>query len=74
MQATAGDRLVVHGHQVGDSDRRGEILQVHGEDGAPPYLVRWSDGRQSVFFPSSDTTVEHLPAHTVAGRWADGSR
>jgi len=34
---------------------------VHGEDGAPPYLVRWSDGHQSVFFPSSDAVVEHHP-------------
>ena len=28
----------------------------------PPYVVGWSDGRESVFFPSADTEVEHLPA------------
>ncbi len=36
-------------------------MEIHGEDGAPPYLVSWSDGRETVFFPSSDTIVEHRP-------------
>jgi hypothetical protein len=27
----------------------------------PPYLVRWQDGHESLFFPSSDTLVEHRP-------------
>ena len=58
MRANVGDHLLVHGTQVGEHDRRGEILEVHGESGAPPYLVRWSSGQQSVFFPSSDTVVE----------------
>lgn len=62
MRANAGDELVVKGHHVGDQDREAVILEVHGEDGAPPYLVRWSDGHQSVFFPSSDTVVEHRPS------------
>jgi len=32
--------------------RDGEILEVHGEDGGPPYLVRWSDsGHESLVFP-----------------------
>lgn len=66
MQATVGDRLVVHGHKTGDGDRRGEIIEVHGADGAPPYLVRWSDGHKSTFFPSSDTIVEHHPAQHSA--------
>ncbi|HUK67931.1 MAG TPA: DUF1918 domain-containing protein [Streptosporangiaceae bacterium] len=61
MRANAGDELVVRGHHVGDQDRTAVIVEVHGEDGAPPYLVRWSDGHQSVFFPSSDAVVEHHP-------------
>lgn len=60
MQANVGDELVVKGHHVGDEDRRGVITEVHGDDGAPPYLVRWNDGHQSVFFPFSDTVVEHI--------------
>jgi Domain of unknown function (DUF1918) len=61
MKANAGDELVVKGHHVGDQDRRGVITEIHGEDGGPPYLVRWSDGHESTFFPSSDTVVEHIP-------------
>lgn len=61
MRADVGDELVVRGHHVGDEDRVAEVIEVHGEDGAPPYLVRWRDGHESVFFPSSDTLVEHHP-------------
>ncbi len=61
MRANVGDELVIKGHHVGDADRRAVITDVHGEDGAPPYRVRWSDGHESVFFPSSDTIVEHHP-------------
>jgi hypothetical protein len=57
MQATVGDRLVVHGHKVGETGREGEILQVLGPGGAPPYLVRWTDGQERVFFPSSDADI-----------------
>lgn len=62
MRATAGDGLLVRGRHVDDEDREGVIIAVHGEAGSPPYLVRWNDGRESVFFPSSDAVVEHFPA------------
>jgi len=62
MKANAGDELAVKGRHVGDPDRRGVITEVHGEHGAPPYVVRWSDGHESVFIPSADTVVEHTPA------------
>ena len=39
----------------------GVITEVHGEDGTPPYLVRWTNGHESSFFPSSGTVVEHIP-------------
>ncbi|HEY4621975.1 MAG TPA: DUF1918 domain-containing protein [Gaiellaceae bacterium] len=61
LQARPGDRLVVHGHHVGDRERDGEILEVLGESGSPPYVVRWSDdGHVSRIFPGSDAFVEHL--------------
>jgi hypothetical protein len=31
-------------------------------DGAPPYLIRWRDGRETVFFPASGAEVTHHPA------------
>lgn len=60
MRASAGDALVVRGHHVGDQDRQAVVLEVHGDDGAPPYVVRWEDGHESVFFPSCDTVIEHV--------------
>jgi len=64
MKARVGDQLIVKGAHLGDPERRGVITEVHGADGAPPYLMRWSDGHESSFFPSSDAVVEHvsLPA------------
>ena len=62
MRAQVGDELTVKGRHQGDEERHGEIIEVDGQDGAPPYLVRWRDGHQSLFFPSSDTEVEHHAA------------
>jgi hypothetical protein len=61
MRAAPGDRLVIRGHRVGERLRDGEILEVLGEDGGPPYVVRWSDdGHVSRVFPGSDASVEHF--------------
>lgn len=61
MWATAGDRLVIKGHHVGEHERDGEVLEVRGDQGRPPYLVRWSDdGRVALVFPATDAVVEHL--------------
>ena len=60
MKAQVGDRIVVHGHRVGDHDRRGEVIEVRGDDGGPPYVVRWADdGHESLLVPGTDITVEH---------------
>ena len=60
MHAQVGDGLVIQGHQVGQSRRTGEIVEVRGADGAPPYLVRWDDtGRTTLLFPGSDCEIHH---------------
>lgn len=59
MQAIIGDRLVVHGRTVGQADRTGQIIDIRGRDGAPPYLVRFSDGHEAVIFPGPDSVIEH---------------
>jgi hypothetical protein len=65
MYAAVGDRVVVHGTHVGDHVRDGEILEVRGKDGEPPYLVRWSDtGHESLLYPGSDATVDHFQHKT----------
>jgi hypothetical protein len=64
MQANQGDRIVIKGHHIGEPDRDCEVLEVHGSDGGPPYIVRWSDtGHETLFFPGSDALVhpyEHV--------------
>ena len=63
MQAAVGDKIVVRGHHTGQPVREAVILAVEGENGAPPYRVRWSDdGHEGLFFPGSDALVEHHPA------------
>lgn len=54
-----GDVLVIAGHRVGERERTGEILEVLGEEGHEHYRVRWEDGHESVFYPSSDAIVRH---------------
>ncbi len=61
MQARVGDRIVIRGHRVGEPLRDCEVLEVRGPEGGPPFLVRWEDsGHETLFFPGSDATVEHL--------------
>ena len=58
MQANVGDRIIIKAHRVGEPERDCEVLEVHGPDGGPPYLVRWGDnGHESLFFPGSDARV-----------------
>jgi hypothetical protein len=60
MHATAGDRIIVRSVHVDEPDRDGEVLEVRGKDGAPPYLVRWSDtGHDGLLFPGPETVVHH---------------
>ena len=57
--ARPGDRIVIRPHRLGEPARDGEILEVLGEGGRPPYVVRWSDdGHVSRTFPGSDAFVE----------------
>jgi uncharacterized protein DUF1918 len=58
MQATVGDRLHVHGRIVGQQDRMGEIIEVRGNNGAPPYVVRFPDGHESLLYPGPDCVIE----------------
>jgi len=59
MHAAVGERLVIHGKQVGQADRHGEILEVRGADGGPPYLVRFDDGHETLLYPGADCVLEH---------------
>ena len=67
LRAANGDRLIVRGHRVGEKRRDGDIIEVLGDDGAPPYVVRWlDDGRVTRVFPGSDSYVERLSPARLA--------
>ncbi|MDQ3885832.1 MAG: DUF1918 domain-containing protein [Actinomycetota bacterium] len=57
MRAAVGDRLCVHGRIVGQHDRTGEIIEVHGSDNQPPFLVRFEDGQERLMYPGPDCEV-----------------
>lgn len=59
MRATVGDELVLHGRIVGQHDRIGQIVEVLGADGGPPYRVRFDDGHETLLSPGPDTVVRH---------------
>ena len=52
MQATVGDRLHVRGSVVGQPERTGEIVEVRGAGGEPPYLVRFEDDHTAWYSPA----------------------
>lgn len=58
MRAAIGDRLHVHGAVVGSPDRTGEIIEVQGQGGTPPFLVRFSDGHTRLVYPGPDAVIE----------------
>jgi hypothetical protein len=68
VYATAGDRLIIRSTHVDGPARDGEILEVHGRNGEPPYVVRWSDtGHEGLVFPGPDASVHHFGAAPPTG-------
>ncbi|KUF14060.1 MULTISPECIES: DUF1918 domain-containing protein [Streptomyces] len=60
MHASVGDRLLIHGRIVGQQDRTAEVVEVLGENGTPPYRVRFEDGHETLMSPGPDTVVRHF--------------
>ena len=61
MRAGVGDRLVIRGHAHGQPDRDGEIIEVRGPEGGPPYRVRWDDnGHETLVFPGRDAVIQNF--------------
>jgi hypothetical protein len=57
MHAQVGDRLVAESNRVDSPKREGEIVEVRGADGGPPYVVKWSDGHEGLVYPGDDAHV-----------------
>ncbi|MCW2790090.1 MAG: putative signal-transduction protein with domain [Aeromicrobium sp.] len=61
IHAVVGDTLIVHSTHVGEAVREATILEARGEDGGPPFMVRWSDsGHEGLIFPGPDAEVQHV--------------
>lgn len=58
MKAKVGDRLLVESSSAEQHRREGEIIEARGADGAPPFVVRWSDGHEALCYPGPDARVE----------------
>lgn len=57
MHAKVGDRIVVESNKDAAHAQSGEILEVRGDGGTPPYVVRWEDGHESVAYPGPDAHI-----------------
>ena len=57
MRASKGDHLVVEGKAVGNARREGEVVEVLGADGTPPYVVRWEDHHEGLTYPGPDAHI-----------------
>ena len=67
MHASVGDEIVIAGHVVGEAKRVGQIVEVRGTDGEPPYRVRWQDsGRTTLLYPGYDASIKHVAAQESA--------
>lgn len=58
MRAQAGDILMVRSHHIGEP-QKAVVPELRGDNGEPPFLVRWSDGYEGLIFPGSDASVQH---------------
>jgi hypothetical protein len=70
MKAMVGDRIIIQSRHLDEPPRDGEIIEVHGPEGDPPFLVRWSeDGHTALLFPGPDAQISgHTPEKAVLHR------
>jgi hypothetical protein len=66
MEAKTGDRIILAGERVDQPTRDGEIIEVRGANGAPPYLVKWSDGHTGLLYPGPGSVLRVTDAGSGA--------
>jgi hypothetical protein len=57
MRAKPGDRIILAAPVIDGPLRDGEVLEARGADGAPPYLIRWSDGHEGLLYPGPGSVL-----------------
>ena len=53
MDIRVGSRIAVERERVGQPEREGVVLEILEHAGVVSYRVRWDDGHESIFLPSS---------------------
>lgn len=57
MRAQVGDRIILAAEHIDEPTRDGEVLEVRGPDGGPPYVVRWDDGHSGLIYPGPGSVL-----------------
>ncbi|MFH8248845.1 DUF1918 domain-containing protein [Microbacterium sp. B2969] len=60
MQATVGDRVLIHGRAVGMAERTGEVVELRGHADDPLLVVRFDDGHEAIISPGTDCEILHV--------------
>src|SRR5450631_4231179 len=75
MKVHQGDRIILAASHTDEPTRDGEVLEVRGANGEPPYLVRWADGHTRLMYPGPGSILrveaehEQAPAFPSQGLW-----
>ena len=67
MKAQVGDRIILAARRVDDPVRDGEVLEVKGTDGSPPYTIRWSDGHTGLVYPGTGSVLKVKSESELSG-------
>ncbi|MDW4571865.1 DUF1918 domain-containing protein [Microbacterium sp. M3] len=59
MNASVGDRVIIHGRVVGATERAGEVIEVRGSTENPLLVVRYDDGHEAILSPGGDCEIRH---------------
>jgi hypothetical protein len=62
MRAQPGDHIILAPPTVDGPLREGEVIESRGEDGQPPYVVKWSDGHEGLIYPGPGAVLRVTPA------------
>jgi hypothetical protein len=63
MKAHQGDRIILAASHLDEPTRDGEVLEVRGAEGAPPYFVRWADGHTGLVYPGPGAVLRVESEH-----------
>ena len=65
MKAHQGDRIILAARHTDEPTRQGEVLEVRGANGEPPYLVRWADGHTGLMYPGPGSILRVEGEHVA---------